>query len=134
MIEILKEVTEWKVEYKQPNHTYLVNKKGHILAFAKWHSNEIDIIKSKMILNKRYRKFIKDNHSGLSQLIPQFNNNQEDNNKLDYDRLFKVKSKNKEYNIIFKDNRLTCECIGFNYRGKCKHADVVKKRHFPELS
>jgi hypothetical protein len=65
MIEILKEVTEWQVDFKQPNHTYLVNKKGHILAFAKWHSNEIDIIKSKMILNKRYRKFIKDNHSVL---------------------------------------------------------------------
>ena len=45
MIKMLKEVTVWKVDFpRQPNHTYLLNSKGQILAYARWHSDtDIDI-------------------------------------------------------------------------------------------
>ena len=78
-MEILKEITQWEVSYRQPNHTYLVNNKGQIIAYAKWHSNDIMIFKTRDTLNKRYRKFEKSNHSGLSKLLSQFKN--EDNQK-----------------------------------------------------
>jgi hypothetical protein len=134
-MEILKEVTQWNVDYRQPNHTYLVNKKGQIVAYAKWHSNEIDIINSRHTLNKRYRKFVVDNHKGLSKLIPQFIS--EDNEKKEKVifsksnniRRFKVKSKDREYIVEFNkiSKNITCQCIGYSYRRKCKHADAVSK-------
>lgn len=137
-MEILKEVTNWDVEYRQPNHTYLVNKKGQIIAYAKWHSNEIDILKSRNVLDKRYRKFIIDNHSELSKLIPKYikEDNIKDNQKMiipDNARVFKVKSKDKEYQVILSNNRLSCNCTGFGFRRKCKHVDAVAKIQQPAM-
>ena len=137
-MEILKEITQWEVSYRQPNHTYLVNNKGQIIAYAKWHSNDIMIFKTRDTLNKRYRKFEKSNHSGLSKLLSQFKN--EDNQKetksifkpekSENIRIFKVKSKGKdyivEYNILGK--YIICPCIGFSYRRKCKHSEAVAKK------
>jgi hypothetical protein len=137
-MEILKEITNWQVDYRQPNHTYLVNNKGQIIAYAKWHSNDIMIFKTRDTLNKRYRKFEKSNHSGLSKLLSQFKN--EDNQKetksifkpekSENIRIFKVKSKGKdyivEYNILGK--YIICPCIGFSYRRKCKHSEAVAKK------
>ena len=40
-MEILKEITQdWAVDGRLPNHTYLLNDKGQIIAFAKWHSKD----------------------------------------------------------------------------------------------
>ena len=138
-MEILKEVTQWDVEYRQPNHTYLVNNKNQIVAYAKWHSNEIMLFKSRTTLNTRYRKFEKSNHSGLSKLLSKFKD--EDNQKesksnsiikpekSDNIRLFKVNSKGKDYIVEYnaKVKQVTCPCIGFGYRRKCKHSDAVFK-------
>jgi len=132
MFEIIKEITEWKMDGKQSNHTYLIDKKGRILAFAKWHTNQIDILKSMPVIDKRYRKFIKSEHNELSKLIPQFKKQLPDINvelvKPKYDRIFEVKSNEKEYSILLNGNQLTCNCIGFGYRGKCKHIELVKTK------
>ena len=135
-MEILKEITQWDVEYRQPNHTYLVNNKGQIVAYAKWHSNDIMLFKSRSTLDKRYRKFEKTSHKALSKLIPQFIS--EDNNqkekvvsfKSNNIRTFKVKSKQKEYIVEFNKigKYITCSCIGFGYRRKCKHSEAVAKK------
>ena len=134
-MEILKEVTQWDVEYKQPNHTYLVNKKNQVVAYAQWHSNQITVLKTRNVLNTRYRKFEKTNHKELSKLINQFSSEdkqQEEKQKYikpNYVRLFNVKSKGKVYIVEFntKVKQITCPCIGFGYRRKCKHADAVAK-------
>jgi hypothetical protein len=134
-MEILKEITQWDVEYRQPNHTYLVNNKGQIVAYAKWHSNDIMVFKSRSTLDKRYRKFEKSNHKALSKLMPQFiseDNNQKEKvvlSKSNNVRLFKVLSKGKEYIVEFNKigKYITCPCIGFGYRRKCKHSDAVSK-------
>ena len=45
-MKILKEITVWNgLEYRPPNHTYLLNSKNQIVAFAKWHGDEIDELK-----------------------------------------------------------------------------------------
>jgi hypothetical protein len=136
-MEILKEITQWDTDYRQPNHTYLVNKKGQVLAYAKWHTNDIELLKSRRILDKRYRKFIKEDHSGLSKLFSQFksedvvdDSKKEKVKRSDNVRLFKVKSNDKEYNVEYNVSGkfLTCSCIGFGYRRKCKHVDAVSKK------
>jgi len=126
-MEILKEVTQWDCDYQAPNHTYLVNNKNQIIAYAKKHSNNITILKSRINLDKRYRKFIKDNHSSLSKLIIKYKS--EDNIIIpDNTRVFNVKSNNREYTVLLKYNNYTCNCIGFGYRGKCKHSEAVAKK------
>ena len=139
-MEILKEITQWEVEYRQPNHTYLVNNKNQIVAYAKWHSNEIMIFKSRTALNTRYRKFEKSNHSGLSKLINQFKSEDTEKEsksksiikpeKSNNIRLFKVESKGKEYIVEYNTvgKYIMCPCIGFSYRRKCKHSDAVAKK------
>jgi hypothetical protein len=134
-MEILKEITKWEVDYRQPNHTYLVNNKNQIVAYAKWHTNEVMVFKTRTTLNTRYRKFEKSNHSELSKLIEQFSSEdiqKEEKQKYikpDYVRLFNVKSKGKVYIVEFntKVKQITCPCIGFGYRRKCKHSDAVAK-------
>lgn len=133
-MEILKEVTQWDVDYKQPNHTYLVNKKGQIIAYAKWHSNDIMVFKSRSRLDKRYRKFEKSNHKLLSQLIPQFKSEDKPEKEevikpTKTVRIFKVKSNEKEYTVSFNtiSKSIMCSCTGFGFRRKCKHSDAVAK-------
>jgi hypothetical protein len=130
VMEIVKELTQWKVEYRQPNHTYLINQKGQIVAYAKWHTNEIQILKSRKILDKRYRKFEKSHHVGLSKIAKQFKEENDAPIKLDNVRLFKVKSKEKEYLVEYNliNKTLSCPCIGYGYRRKCKHVDAVSKQ------
>lgn len=135
-MEILKEITQWNTQGIPSNHTYLINRKGQIVAFAKWHTDEIQILKSRPYMDKRYRKFIKDNHSKLITLVDQFKS--EDG----YDkeskslikpkniRSFRVKSNDKEYIVNFNTNnkQLNCTCIGFGYRSICKHVNFVKEK------
>jgi hypothetical protein len=136
-MEILKEITQWVADYRQPNHTYLVNKKGQIIAYAKWHTNDVMVFDSRRVLDKRYRKFVKDNHKGLSKLAKQFaaedtleKPEKEKIVKSNNVRLFKVKSNDKEYDVQYNISGkfLTCSCVGFGYRRKCKHIDAVAKK------
>jgi len=135
MMQILKEVTVWDVDYRQPNHTYLLNPKNQIVAYAKLHGNEITELKSRIVLNRKSREFVETKHSGLFKLFSKYkaedvSEKKQEQFKPKYERTFKVKSKDKEYIVGFSNNQLSCSCIGFGYRRKCKHADVVKKQHF----
>ena len=125
MSEILQEVTIWKSEFPVPNHVYLLDNNDNIIAYIKQGDNVINQLKSNIKLNKRYRKFIKVNHAGLSKLIPKDNGH--DYSKKIGVRIFKVKSGNHDYKIeLDNTNKLSCTCIGYGYRGKCKHIEAVK--------
>ena len=131
MMKILKEITaDWNMDSDVfPNHTYLLNSKGQIVAFAKLGGDNITELKSRIYLDKRYRKFVEIKHAGLSKLIPKYNKIEKQADiKPEYDRLFKVKSKDNVYDVILKNNRLTCSCAGFTFRGKCKHITAVAEK------
>jgi hypothetical protein len=131
-MEILKEVTIWNAS-KQSNHTYLVNKKNQIIAYAKWHNGDIQLLKSKPTLDKRYRKFEKSNHKELIAIAKQFGEELEYNSEpikpSNNIRVFEVKSKDKTYKVTFSkiSKQLTCDCVGFGYRRYCKHSQAVAK-------
>ena len=115
-MQILKEITEWDIDYPIINKIYLLDLKDNIIAHTN-SDNTIIQLKSPIKLDKRRRKFIKVNHAGLSKLIQKDNNN----------RIFKVKSKDNEYTVsLDNDNRLSCTCTGFTFRGKCKHIEAVR--------
>jgi proline dehydrogenase len=56
--EVIREVTEWKVDYRQPNHVYLM-KGEKAVAYQKWGLGEPIYYTAKQKLDKRYRKFEK---------------------------------------------------------------------------
>lgn len=136
-MEILREITQWSVDYsRQPNHTYLVNAKNQIVAYAKWHSkSDVQIFKSRHTLDKRYRKFEIVQHSKLAKIAKQFANEDIKKEKeiikpTENIRVFNVKSKDKVYTVTFNKNskQVICGCIGFGYRHYCKHSDAVAKQ------
>lgn len=46
----------------------------------------------------------------------------------DEKKVFTVKgSKGNEYKVVLEENRVYCNCVGFQYRRRCKHADEVLK-------
>lgn len=53
----------------------------------------------------------------------------EDFEKSDKSKLFKILSSkgDKEYNVVFENNHWKCDCIGFSFRGRCKHIEQAKK-------
>jgi hypothetical protein len=129
-MEIVKETTFWDCEYNVCNHTYLLDNKGKVIAYADESTGKIFQLKNGFVLNKRYRKFVKVNHDGLSKLST-----------INFDsetkpvpsasvRIFKVKSKNREYLVEYNTvgKYLICPCIGYSYRRKCKHVDAVSKK------
>ena len=56
-LEVLKEVTEWAVDFRQPNHTYLVEG-TKVLAYQQWHTGEA-IWGTPMRFDRRGRQFEK---------------------------------------------------------------------------
>lgn len=57
-LTVIREVTEWAVDFRQPNHTYLMDGE-RVLAYQKWHEGEPVYYTNKQKLNKTRRKFEK---------------------------------------------------------------------------
>ena len=127
-MEIIKEITVWDCEYNVPNNTYLLNNKGKLIAYIKEGDTIINQLKTPLEFSKSRRKFIKIQHDGLSKLIK---DETKDNTKRIIPKnvqLFNVNSNDKNYTVEVTDNRyFSCSCVGFGYRGKCKHVDAVKE-------
>jgi hypothetical protein len=119
MLEILKETTVWS-DGSNANHTYLLDG-SKIIAYAKYSDNSVQVLRTQIKIDKRYRTFIKTKHFGLENIIkssPTKSNI----------RVFKIKSKTKEYFVELSDYNYTCTCTGFSFRGKCKHITAVAKK------
>jgi hypothetical protein len=56
--EVIQEVTEWKVDYRQPNHVYLM-KGERAVGYQKWGEGAPIYYTTKQKLDKRGRKFVK---------------------------------------------------------------------------
>ena len=129
MYEILKEITDWsKASCNVPNHTYLLNDSGKIVAYVKEGTNVVIAFKSGMRLERTYRKFQKVKHEGLSKLIPSQVTPPVVVRRPGV-RLFNVKSGNHTYQIEVDANKnYSCSCIGFGYHRKCKHGKAVLEK------
>jgi hypothetical protein len=133
-MKILKEITDWDVEYRQPNHTYLVDNKGKTVAYAKWHSKtDVMVFKSRNTLDKRYRKFIEVKHPALAKIAKEFlKEEKEEEQEVIGDKYTVESESGNVYTIIFNQGRYSCSCVGFGFRGKCKHIELLKEKLMKE--
>lgn len=112
-MKVLKEITKWDVEYRQPNHTYLMDGERAI-AYKPWHEEPVQNFSKGYKLDKRYRKFVEvkfvPNDWGIDE--PKSN-------------LIVVQgSKGNTYEVDPEAG--TCTCPGFTFRGNCKHTKVLE--------
>jgi hypothetical protein len=126
-ISAYKEITEWdNSEFVVPNHTYLFDGKSNILAYAKASNDELVILHKPLPVDTRRRKFIKVKHKALDEYgatvvldVPNLENTPH----------WSVKSDSgKTYTVTLESGKYQCNCIGYAYRGKCKHSESVAKK------
>ena len=111
-MEALKEVTVWEVEYRQPNHTYLMDG-DKAVAYIRWHEGKPEFFKTPQKLDKRYRKFEKVDISLF-----------EVEDRKDPVILEVPGSKGAVYYVNTETG--TCTCPGFTFRGACKHTKELE--------
>jgi hypothetical protein len=123
-ISAYKEITEWdNSEFKVPNHTYLFDGKSNILAYAKASNDELVILHKPLPIDTRRRKFIKVKHKALDDYgatvvldVPNLENTPH----------WSVKSDSgKTYTVTLESGKYQCNCVGYAYRGTCKHSKSV---------
>ena len=126
-ISAYKEVTEWdNSEFVVPNHIYLFDGKSNILAYAKASNDELVILHKPLPMDTRRRKFIKVKHKALDEYgatvvldVPNLENTPH----------WSVKSDSgKTYTVTLESGKYQCNCVGYAYRGKCKHSDEIKEK------
>lgn len=110
-MEAVREITEWKVEYRTPNHDYLLDG-DRVVAYRPWGTGPIQVLRGKLKIDRRGRKFVK--------LVP--------NPFAGFDKPEKepvvVEVKGSKGNSYFVNKEEgTCTCPGFQFRGKCKHVE-----------
>ena len=108
-MEAVREVTVWTgVDYRQPNHDYLLDG-DTVVAYRPWGTGEIRVLKGKLKIDRRGRKFEKletNPFSGIGEKTKPL--------------VLEVKgSKGNSYWVNPEEN--TCTCPGFTFRGACKH-------------
>jgi len=125
-ISAYKEITEWdNSEFVVPNHTYLFDGKSNILAYAKASNGELVILHKPLPVDTRRRKFIKVNHKALQSLAKTLQL-PEETLQSNYPN-WQVKSDSgKTYTVELISGKYQCNCIGYAYRGKCKHSEQIK--------
>ena len=110
-MEAVRETTIWTgVDYRQPNHDYLLDG-DRVVAYRPWGKGPVIVCSGKLKIDRRGRKFekLKDNpfstvqHSEREQPVV----------------LAVQGSKGQTYYVNAAEG--TCTCPGFTFRGSCKH-------------
>ena len=124
-ISAYKEVTVWDSEFPVPNHTYLFDGKSNILAYAKASNGEVCVLKKPLPVDTRRRKFEKVKHKALDAIAKTIVIEPEE---VSTNPNWQVKSDSgKSYTVELIGDKYICNCIGYSYRGTCKHSDQIKK-------
>ncbi len=125
MLKIYQEVTEWKgVEYRQPNHVYLMSG-DRAYAYSRWGESEPEYFRTPTRMDKRGRKFIevKKNSWGFNlKILAQ----EEDNPQ---GETWEVQgSKGDTYTVSLLNGRWSCTCPGATFRSTCRHITQTRDR------
>lgn len=118
-ISAYRETTDWDC----PNHTYLFDGNSNILAYAVDNGPDIHIFKVPLPLSTKGRKFVKVSHKQLDAYGKTVQVKKEKSNHPSWT----VKSSSgSDYIVQLIDGKYRCNCVGYAYRGKCKHSMQIQ--------
>ena len=112
-MQAYRETTVWVVEYKQPNHVYLLDG-DKAVAYIKWGQGEPFYFSKPMRIDKRGRKF------ELVEPNP-FNASVEP---MPWIKQVAGSKPGVFYTVNTDEN--TCTCPGYTFRGACKHTKELE--------
>lgn len=119
-MKIMQEVTEWKgVEYRQPNHVYLMDG-DKVYAYSKWGEGPPEYFRNPSRIDRRGRRFIevKDNRWKFRMDLGQ-----------PQGRTWSVAgSRGDTYTVSEIEGQWRCTCAGFQFRGGCKHVSALQSQ------
>jgi hypothetical protein len=118
-MRVLKEITEWNIDFKLNNHTYFVSdNREKMYGYIKSSGDIIETFKKPYPFNSRGRKF--------KEIENTWGFNSEELIEPTQDRTWEVVgSKGDKYVVTEVGDRLVCSCPGSKYRGTCKHAQGI---------
>jgi|688.fasta_scaffold2311503_1 hypothetical protein len=115
-MEAVRETTVWTgVDYRQPNHDYLLDG-DRVVAYRPWGTGEIIRGSGKLKIDRRGRKFEKLEPNPFHAFS---------HAKREEPVVLEVKGSKGNSYFVNKEEK-TCTCPGFTFRGACKHvAELV---------
>ena len=125
MLKIYQEVTEWKgVEYRQPNHVYLMSG-DRAYAYSRWGESKPEYFRNPTRMDKRGRKFIevKKNPWGFDLKILA-----QEEDKPQGETWEVQGSKGDIYTVSLLNGRWSCTCPGATFRSTCRHITQTRDR------
>lgn len=129
-LKIVEEVTEWDVDYRQPNHVYLMSG-DKALAYVPWGKGQPVYFKNFQRIDRRGRKFVEVKQNpwkfDLSIRIEE-----EESAKPKGQTWTVAGSKGGEYIVSLDGGRWSCTCSGFQFRSRCRHVDELRASN-PQL-
>jgi hypothetical protein len=120
-MKILKEVTQWKVPYRQPNHVYLMDG-DRALAYVRWGQGEPEYFATPTRIDRRGRKFIEVNNDwGFKVTVraPAPEPGQS---------WTVTGSRGDTYTVKLDAGRWSCTCPGHSFRGRCRHVNEQQEK------
>jgi hypothetical protein len=105
-MEAVREITQWDVDYRQPNHIYLLDG-DRIRACINWGEGPVEWMSGTIKLDRRGRKF-------EPVEISLFDIKEAKSSTISVQG-----SKGQIYQVDPEAG--TCTCPGFTFRGNCKH-------------
>ncbi len=123
-VKIVKEVTDWKVPYRQPNHVYLMSG-DRVLAMSRWGEGRPEYFANPNRIDRRGRKFVEVKKNlwkfDLSTRLDLAEEQAQPRGET-----WEVEgSKGNRYTVSWDSGRWSCTCPGHGFRGRCRHVDEV---------
>ena len=125
-MKIVQETTVWKgVEYRQPNHVYLMDG-DRIYAYSKWGEGKPEYMKTPLRIDRRGRKFVevKKNSWKFDLTLVAA---KEEPEKPQGQTWTVTGSKGNQYFVNLNAGHWSCTCPGHGFRGRCRHVDELVK-------
>ena len=128
-ISAYREITDWSdTEYHVPNHTYLFDGKSNILAYAIAGTEEVVTFSKPMKVSTTRRKFEKVEHKALQLIGKTLQLNVETLQSTNPN--WQVKSDSgKVYTVELIGSKYSCNCVGYGYRGSCRHSKEIAEKN-----
>ena len=124
VLKIVREVTDWKVPYRQPNHVYVMSG-DKILAMSRWGTEPPEYFANANRINRGGRKFVEVKQNPWRFDLSAAADLVEDQAQTQGETWTVQGSKGDQYIVSRDSGRWSCTCPGHGFRGRCRHVDEV---------